>query len=223
VRSWFRRRKAGQAEREPDSYQVPMDSENRAATPQMTPAARAATQYVNERWRKPNVLGIEKDSTALRRAIDSGEVVEVTEDTWVTLSTNEWDSREEYSAWIDAIGKLGYKETLFIRRFDPDPRQGVPMLFAGTRRELAGDVQYVAACYYEHHRTIYLWATGREWKQPPGVPGASVVTCDFFIQSVPEEHPRWSVAEAPSHGRIRIFSLPTEVAEELFGKRGRSR
>jgi hypothetical protein len=207
--------------KEPDIYRISFGGENPTTAPPTTPAARAATQYVRDRGRRPDVLGIEKDPKALRRAIDSGHVVEVTEDTWVTLSTNEWDSQEEYSDWAKALFKLGYIDDLFIRRFDPDLRQGVPMLFAGTRRTVAGAERYVAACYYEDHRTIYLWATGREWKEPLGTPGQSVVTCDFFIQSVPEEHPHWSVAEAPTHGRMRVFSLPTEVAEELFGKQGR--
>jgi hypothetical protein len=221
VRSWFSRRKEGQREKEPDTYRIGFGGENPTAAPPTTPATRAATKYVEDRGGRPDILGIEKDPRALRRAIDSGRVVEVTEDTWVTLSTNEWDSQEQYSDWADAVVKLGYRETLFIRRFDPDLRQGVPMLFAGTRRNVAGEERYVAACYYEEHRTVYLWATGREWKEPPGTPGPGVVTCDFFIQSVPEEHPHWSVAQGPTHGRTRIFSLPTDVAKELFGKQGR--
>jgi hypothetical protein len=221
VKPWLGRGKEGQREKEPDTYRIGFGGEHPTTAPSTTPATRAATKYVEDRGRRADALGIEKDPKALRRAIDSGRVVEVTEDTWVTLSTNEWDNQQKYSDWADAVVKLGYRDTLFIRRFDPDPRQGVPTLFAGMRRKVSGEEQYVAACYYEDHRTVYLWATGREWKEPPGTPGPGVVTCDFFIRSVPEEHPHWSVAEGPTHGRTRVFSLPTDVAEELFGKQGR--
>src|SRR5262245_12472871 len=115
----------------------------------MSPATHAAAQYVAGRRSNPSVLGIEKDASALRRAIDSGAVVEVSEDTWVTLTTDHWDSHEGFRAWSDDISRLGYRDTLFIRRFEPDPRQGVPPLFGGTRMPVAGEPRYVAACYYE--------------------------------------------------------------------------
>ncbi|HEU4751940.1 MAG TPA: hypothetical protein VFU47_02450 [Armatimonadota bacterium] len=184
----------------------------------MTTAQEQAVAHVRRKMTDPGVFAIEKDAPALRQRIPGGAVVEVTEDTFVVLTSDPrlWDRAGDFRRWQSQVEALGYDGTLFIQRFEPDPAEAakMPALFAGRPCGVAGTERPAAArCFTREDGTLYLWAEARVWPEPDGKPGC--VTCDFFLQSVHEEWGDWR--EAEQHGRFgsRRVWLPEGVLPEV--------
>lgn len=175
-----------------------------------------AEAYLAGKTKDPSVYGIEKDPARLREAIRSGNKVEVTEDTFVTLITtpDDWPTDEHRREHLEELRLLGYPETLFVQRFRPARGHRVPRLFRGSRRTVDGIERFVTARFFsQEDGEVLLWVEDQTWKDDSGWPGAQ--TCDFFVKAQPLEPGEWVEQAIPTAGEPHRVLIPASVAAEL--------
>jgi hypothetical protein len=181
------------------------------------PAVLAQAQaYLEGKTKDPSVYAIEKDPARLREAIRSGNWVEVTEDTFVTLITTPdgWLDEEHRREHLQDLQALGYPETLFVQRFPGARSHKVPPLFRGSPGTVDGQERYVTARFFsQEDGEVLLWVEGRTWKDDSGRPGA--LTCDFFLKAQPLEADDWVERTVPAAGEPHRVLVPARVAAEL--------